>query len=91
MYYCNDCEEYFEDPVISEVYPETDKAEHLCPWCGSDYLEEAHLCACGENYTTEGFCKDCYEKVRFALNKLKCDLGFKQDDFEQIISNHFGW
>lgn len=50
-----------------------------CPICGNDM---------GEN---DSFCEDCYEIVRLALNSLKEELDCSQDDFEEIIANHFGW
>lgn len=50
-----------------------------CPICGNDM---------GEN---DSFCEDCYEIVSLALNSLKEELDCSQDDFEEIIANHFGW
>lgn len=93
MFKCRErkCGKLFSEPVVANVEPDTGYAEVCCPHCGSDDFEDANLCACGMNYTTEDFCEDCHEQVRLALNKLKDDLGFSQDDFEQIISNHFGW
>lgn len=93
MFQCQNkhCKKFFEDPIMSKVEPDTGYCELTCPHCGSDDFEDANLCPCGMNHTTEDFCEDCYEQVRLSLDKLKEDLGFTQDDFEQIISNHFGW
>lgn len=91
MFRCNDCKKYFKEPIVTSPEPDTGAYDVLCPHCGGDDLGDAKMCACGMNPTTGDFCEDCYETVRLVLDKLKADLGFTQEDFEQIISNHFGW
>lgn len=91
MFKCNDCNKFFEQPVVGEMEQETGYVEKSCPFCGSDYFEDASPCPlCGEP-TTEDFCQDCYKKVSDRLNELKAELGADQDQFEDIIANHFGW
>lgn len=91
MYKCNECEKFFNDPVIGQMEQDTGYVEQTCPHCGSDYFEEAHECPlCGEP-TTEDFCQGCYDIVKEGLEALKEKLGATQDNLEQIISNHFGW
>ena len=91
MYQCNDCKLFFDTPTATDREPDTGAYDVLCPRCGSDYISDAKFCSCGKAPTTEDFCEDCYEQVRLTINKLKDDLGFEQNDFEQIIANHFGW
>lgn len=93
MFRCRDCRRYFNEPVVTSPEQDTGAYDVLCPHCGGDDLEDAEQCACGMNNIpkTHEFCEDCYEKVRLSMDRLKEDLGYSQEDFEQIISNHFGW
>lgn len=91
MFKCKECKKVFKSPTVTNLEPETGFADVICPFCGSDYLDEVILCTCGKNYTTEDFCDDCYEQVMLTLNKLKSDLDYTQNNFEKIIANHFGW
>lgn len=91
-HYCNHCKSYLEDNDIWHTYDEeTGLHESGCRWCGSDNIEECHACPiCGEA-ATEDFCTDCYEKIRTGLNALQEEIGADIGDFQDIISNHFGW
>ena len=91
MYKCTDCQQFFKEPWVGIMEPETGYTPCACPFCGSDTYEEAHECACTNNYTVDTFCDDCKDRVSYALSELKKALGFNQDDFEDIISDHFGW
>lgn len=92
MYKCNVCGKYFSEPIVEAMEQETGYVEQMCPHCGSDYFEEAHECPlCHDAYTTDDYCDECYNIVREGLEELKATLGASQDEFEQIISNHFGW
>lgn len=91
MFKCKDCGRFFEKPIVCEMEKDTGYVEQTCPYCESDYFEEAHACPlCGEP-TTEDFCQGCYDIVKEGLEALKEKLGATQDNLEQIISNHFGW
>lgn len=92
MYYCKDCKSFLEEhEVWTKDDPDTGCFESGCRKCGGDFIEEAHGCPiCGQP-TTEDFCEDCYEKVRLGLNELKDVLQAGQQQFEDIIANHFGW
>ena len=37
------------------------------------------------------YCQECYDTVNQSLTELKEKLGATQEDFEDIISNNFGW
>ena len=91
MYYCESCKHYFDEPARSEAEADTGYVEQTCPICGNDSYIPAKMCVCGKNPTHGDFCDECYEMVKEELEELKMKLGFEQDDFEQIISNHFGW
>ena len=91
MYYCESCKNYFDEPARSEAEADTGYVEQTCPICGNDSYIPAKMCVCGKNPTHGDFCDECYEMVKEELEELKMKLGFEQDDFEQIISNHFGW
>lgn len=92
MYKCNECEKFFNEPVIGQMEQDTGYVEQTCPYCGSDYFEEAKLCPiCKENYTTDDFCTECYDTIARELERIRSDMGAEQSDFEDLIANHFGW
>ena len=88
---CNRCRKIFESPV-ERFEADTGYRERTCPYCGDDDISEAHECPiCHTNYTSEDFCQECYDTVNQSLTELKEKLGATQEDFEDIISNNFGW
>jgi len=92
MFKCKDCGNVFDEPATKEMEKDTGYQECACPYCGSDYYVSAKLCPiCKQEYTDQDFCESCCEKVRLVLNDLKERLGADQNDFEDIIANHFGW
>lgn len=61
MYYCNNCDEQFEEPKINKIifeeyygvsnlFPDRHKVDlEVCPNCGDDNIEEMMTCdCCGE-------------------------------------------
>lgn len=90
MIYCNNCKRFSEEPGRSSMEAETGYVSLSCPVCGHEDFEDARTCVCGEP-TIGQYCEYCYDTVSTTMKKLKEELKFEQDDFEQIIANHFGW
>lgn len=91
-HYCNNCHSYLDKTDIWETYEEdTNYYSSGCRWCGSDDIEECHPCPICGQATVEEFCSDCYEKIQTGLNNLQEEMGAELGDFQNIISNNFGW
>lgn len=73
-YYCNECDEFFDEPehvteeqTLDSHGPKTvDVGYNVCPHCGSEFYEEASECViCGEfpvEYS-DGVCEKCLEEI----------------------------
>ena len=68
MFYCEECESYFEEcKVIKEHHPygmgTAVEEWYVCPYCESTHINEAKQCAmCGEYVPKleDGMCDCCY-------------------------------
>lgn len=90
--YCNDCNKFFEYPVMGTPEPETGWVSQTCPHCGGDHFTESLFCPCGEEIPGyRRFCDDCLRKVSTNMSFLKNVLDYDQQDLEDIIATHFGW
>ena len=100
-YYCVDCGEIFDESEIVVKYDDPSPsgvslrpgayAIDTCPWCGSDYLREAHVCeCCGKAHTGENekFCNDCESEMDNAINELckRVQLRWKKESFGEAKS-----
>lgn len=70
---CRECkEEFTSNELHREVYPDEGYTETLCPYCGSDHISTADMCAiCGEVKLPEemavagdDICIECLEDMR---------------------------
>ena len=93
MWYCFECEEYFDSPNEDREYHSelagmggiTYETFCTCPMCGSTDVEEAtKVCdLCGETYIrlewvgNEQVCPSCYDEL--------------SNDMEQMINNTAKW
>ena len=81
MYYCKDCGEVFEEPVVIRDDPSPAGVDlpsgyyeyHTCPYCESDDIEEAEVCACcGEWFGGDGnLCEECLDGIEGELEKIR--------------------
>lgn len=56
MYYCNDCQEFIT-PILAD-----DGATDVCMYCGSEDIEPASQCDCGQPIrSSEDYCEDCFK------------------------------
>lgn len=90
MIYCFNCRTYSDEPLVERQCPDTGFTPIVCPKCLSDNFIDAKVCNCGEPAYGD-FCDECYKTVTDKLTELKEELKLNDDDFEQIIANHFGW
>lgn len=102
MYVCKDCGEVFEEPVVVYDDPSPQGVSlprgayefRSCPYCDSDNIDEAEVCVCcGEYYNPEDgiVCKECSDGIKEELEDIRVRNGLTQDDFEQVITEIFGW
>ena len=77
-YYCNDCCEIFDESeadsretVLGDSMPPGTRVA-LCPYCGSDDLEEADTCErCGTPIPPdEHLCDDCRDDLGYGVRSL---------------------
>lgn len=91
MYYCEDCDSYFEE---AEMIPYTDADiwhqgyKHICPICKSEEIEEAAKCiTCGEYICKEkcegGICDNCKADLQRAATAFI--EKYKPEEQEHII------
>lgn len=96
--FCKDCGEIFDESEVVVVHDDPSPEGvslapghydiDTCPWCGSDWLEEAYQCECcgkwhyGEN---ERFCFDCLPELDSAVNELikRIQIRWKKEHFGQ--------
>lgn len=98
MYYCNDCEIEFDEPVITKESTKTQVEDWVinvkrCPNCGSEDIEEMKLCKCGEAYLqpSEDMCLDCYNSIAFDLRQIFEELRAKGHHDQAIIDAIDEW
>ena len=105
MWYCESCQEYFDDADSAyrsetEPHPELGaEADYfpdvttyrVCPYCGSDELIPAYECdLCGELHHEDGdICPECQRKIADAIDKLAFDIG--RGDHKKNISTIATW
>ena len=74
MLYCTGCEQFFDEDdagedreQLGEYWGAPAYREYaVCPYCGSDQIEEAHRCKlCGEwiPYSGDDYCEECSDRV----------------------------
>lgn len=104
MYICKDCGYVFEEPVVEYDDPSPAGVSlasgayeyESCPHCGSDDIDGAEVCACcGEWYdgtkNSKIVCGDCYEDIEQELEAIRKGHNLSKDDFEEVITEIFGW
>ena len=78
IYYCNDCCEFIEEQdldsrpcELEDGLPRGTKIS-LCPYCGSEDLEEADFCErCGTPIPPdEHLCQDCEDDLGYGVRSL---------------------
>ena len=88
--FCNDCKRYFvEDEATVTVEREVGYKEVLCPYCGSDDLEESHRCKCCGEQTVNEFCDYCMESIAEELLDLQRRFDITGDVLEELIVAHY--
>lgn len=98
MWWCNDCEDYFEEP---EIIKEDGYTFCACPKCHEwDVYECNDKCdVCGEIvYETKWvgnkeLCQECYERLGAIMNevadKVVGELDIDRLDAEDLVSHYF--
>ena len=91
--YCKSCERFFdEDKAAVNHDEETNATELFCPYCGSEEVTGSLFCPCGEEIVEgENFCSDCMDTVELGITRLRAKLKYSKSDFEDIITEFFGW
>ena len=71
MYYCHECEEYFDEPGVSHEFDGDWKA---CPYCGDTNIERLPDCPlCGNPNTDDSkskFCPKCRKEIDKRFDNL---------------------
>lgn len=88
-----DCGEIFKDELAEERPSEVEDGRSpwdgvaICPFCGSDYLEEVDVCPmCGGPVTGEGsFCEDCKDAIDYEFSELFDRLEWRYDIGREAI------
>ena len=95
MYRCIDCGEFFPEPI--EIYddpspigvslPQGAYVEHRCPFCGSEWVEEAGVCASCKEPIEAGktLCDDCKQGLADTLGELADEMGITYDIMEDAV------
>ena len=97
MFYCYNCEEYFDEPKVSKELmgewcgqPAYDYFQ-VCPGCGDHDIEERHPCSiCGSPARPrENYCDDCLAlakaSIKNAMKPFVCLGGEDGDTLDLLI------
>jgi DNA-directed RNA polymerase subunit RPC12/RpoP len=95
MYRCDDCGRYFEEPMITYddpspigvALPQGAYAEYRCPYCASEWIEEAGECAsCGEPIPSgQTLCDDCLQDLKSSLGDLANEMHMSVEQLEDAV------
>lgn len=100
MYICKECGEVFEEPVVIYDDPSPQGVSlprgayefRSCPYCDSDNIDEAEICpSCDKWHNNRILCDDCMGEIKAELENIRRDHKLTQDDFEEVITEIFGW
>lgn len=95
MYYCNDCNNEFEEPVNRKTTYEREygvsdlfqtQHEYLvteCPVCGSDDIEEMKICDCCGEWVPDDFIHDTTEMINGGVGWC-CEQCIEDADMKEL-------
>lgn len=94
MTYFNTPDVQYDDPSPSGVALPGGAYEYdFCPICHSDWIEDSSKCLiCGED-VRQGhlFCETCKGDVKAEFNEIAARLKLTECEFEELITEIYGW
>ena len=96
MFYCNNCNEIFEEsaahsrPAVEEDSLPPWEWVAVCPYCGSEDLDEASFCErCGEPIPPgESLCDCCRDDLYGIWDRAVCEVGGEYTKAKEILLNY---
>jgi len=91
MYYCENCNEFYEDIEVPEWMEKDNGYIHRdCPGCGDDEsLVPAKRCACGNWMKPDDpFCPECTNGIAELLDETMAKMGYSKDDFIELVDDY---
>lgn len=65
MYWCNDCKAFHEDEMLKTVEESHGERWKVCGHCGSEDIEPANYCNCGEpKKESDDYCEWCEPAIK---------------------------